>query len=173
MPFANYQVREMLANLKRICPGGNPNGIVSSSPGLRGTSYPGWGAPAFATPTGLRRVRSAKPQPRWGCRFCGRFPRVARSSQPWALSRNPFGIRSLNPRKALILAWHLAKRTPADCHSAIQPTASRHYRVVPPVGNRLDRRLAVGDTSSEWAPSDCQLAIRQTASLRHRSRLQI
>ena len=30
---------------------------------------------------------------RWGCRRLLRVPRVARSSQLWALSRNPFGIR--------------------------------------------------------------------------------
>ena len=54
----------------RVC---NPNGIVSSSPGLRGTSYPG--------------------RPRWGCTSWVMFPKVACSSQPWALGRNPFGIR--------------------------------------------------------------------------------
>src|SRR5258707_7170786 len=32
------------------------------------------------------------PQPLWGCEPSVTFPRVARSSQPWALLRNPFGI---------------------------------------------------------------------------------
>src|SRR6266568_9229041 len=32
------------------------------------------------------------PQPLWGCESSVTFPSVARSSQPWALLRNPFGI---------------------------------------------------------------------------------
>ena len=150
----------------------NPNGVASSSPGLRGTSYPGWHSRESSTPTGLRHrsqpergrparkspaMRSAAsnraaprtpaaaewrspttsrcarfkrpadffspflclhsfansafsgkrpraistrllhagwvmPQPRWGCGLAERFPRVARSSQPWAGGRNPVGI---------------------------------------------------------------------------------
>src|SRR5437016_10869085 len=31
-------------------------------------------------------------QPRWGCYFARLLPRVDRSSQPWALLRNPVGI---------------------------------------------------------------------------------
>ena len=66
---------------------GNPKGIVSFSPGLlarwdklvdrfgiakpeyptgRATSYPGWSPTQFSTPTGLRRISAAEPQPRWG-----------------------------------------------------------------------------------------------------------
>src|SRR5947209_1108017 len=37
-------------------------------------------------------------------RDCVMKPRVARSSQPWALGRNPFGILGTNFRKALWLA---------------------------------------------------------------------
>ena len=73
---------------------GNPKGIPSQSPGLRGTSYPGScvgqradqpqrgcgpGAGGAATPLGLLSLRTA-------------LPRVARSSQPWAVGRNPVGI---------------------------------------------------------------------------------
>ena len=80
----------------------NPKGIASSSPGLLGTSYPGW---AF----------QKNNQPQRGCvskvelnlSDFGRnrvavvlnnqcSPRVARSSQPWALSRNPVGILRQN-----------------------------------------------------------------------------
>ncbi len=73
----------------------NPNGIMSSSPGLRGTRYPGcwWGGnrqPQRGCGLGRRRERA---QPRWGWPSPPRFPRVARASQPWALSRNPFEIR--------------------------------------------------------------------------------
>ena len=83
--------------IQRIC---NPNGIVSPSPGLRGTSYPGSRARRCSTPTGLHLVSSDAPQPRWGCGSVAGIPRVARSSQPWALRRNPFGIQLWNLRKA-------------------------------------------------------------------------
>src|SRR5206468_9097315 len=53
------------------------------SPGLRGTSYPDGVVPSGhdvgATPLGLKAAFS-------------QFPRVARSSQPWAGGHNPFGI---------------------------------------------------------------------------------
>src|SRR6266567_1646630 len=39
------------------------------------------------------------PQPLWGCEPSVTFPRVARSSQPWALSRNPFGIEDTEQGK--------------------------------------------------------------------------
>ena len=48
-------------------PTSNPKGIVSSSPGLRGTSYPGTMPAGVSTPTGLRPVAVTAPQPRWGC----------------------------------------------------------------------------------------------------------
>ena len=38
----------------------NPNGIASRSPGLRGTSYPGWTVIAGTTPTGLRQTGHAR-----------------------------------------------------------------------------------------------------------------
>src|SRR2546427_145087 len=74
----------------------NPEGIVSSSPGLRGTSYPGKSSRDMPTLKGLRRRfavqnNETRPatlsglSPRDDCQ-----PRVARSSQPWALCRNPF-----------------------------------------------------------------------------------
>src|SRR5678815_3242374 len=44
----------------------------------------------------IRGVRSPKPKPRWGFVFQIRCPRVARSSQPWALGHNPFGIGRLS-----------------------------------------------------------------------------
>src|SRR5438552_14104871 len=47
----------------------NPNGVVTSG------------------------ANSPKPKPRWGFALLIRCPRVARASQPWALLRNPVGIR--------------------------------------------------------------------------------
>src|SRR5258706_15790282 len=48
-----------------------------------------------ATPTGLCLLAAAKTDatPLGLVTFLRRFPRLARSSQPWALRRNPFGIR--------------------------------------------------------------------------------
>ena len=81
----------------------NPKEIVSSSPGLRGTSCPGLPPVARSTPTGLCRLPTGAPQPSWGCLTSPMFPRAARSSQPWALSRNPFGIHVGNFWKELRL----------------------------------------------------------------------
>src|SRR5205809_5832727 len=39
---------------------------------------------------------SREPKPHWGFVFLIRCPRVARSSQPWALRRNPVGIGGLS-----------------------------------------------------------------------------
>ena len=103
----------------------NPKGIVSGSPGLRGTSYPGFQDEGNSTPTGLCHVPGTKPQPRWGCSPLASIPKVARSlpreihwsshgisnataftsrgEQPWAWSRNPVGIQLWNSRMALTL----------------------------------------------------------------------
>src|SRR5215813_2532472 len=78
----------------------NPKGILPQSPGLRGTSYPGYVCPNRSTLKGLwpgnaqQRSRTAPATTPSGLRtsVCTRAPRVARSSQPWALWRNPFGI---------------------------------------------------------------------------------
>src|SRR6266446_5049115 len=43
--------------------------------------------------------KKAMPQPLWGCEPSVTFPRVARSSQPWALLRNPFGIEDTEQGK--------------------------------------------------------------------------
>src|SRR5216683_227093 len=50
-----------------------------------------------STPKGLRLdgVKTAMTQPLQGWPQAARFPRVARSSQPWAGGRNPFGVERL------------------------------------------------------------------------------
>src|SRR5207249_11106692 len=45
------------------------------------------------------------PQPLWGCESSVTFPRVARSSQPWALLRNPFGIEDTGKEQRLAGAF--------------------------------------------------------------------
>ena len=101
MPFGNsppnHQPLEYLGPQRFF----NPKGIASSSPGLRGTSYPGSRTGGFSTPTGLRPASASGSQPRWGCGSGARFPRVARASQPWASSRNPVGIQRAHSRKTL------------------------------------------------------------------------
>jgi hypothetical protein len=81
------------------CTAFNPKGIVTSSPGLRGTSYPGRRGPATANPDGV--VAGTRPGGRnpigVGVAWRG-FPRVARASQPGALRRNPFGIHRAKSR---------------------------------------------------------------------------
>ena len=92
MPFGNSAPsRKRTARLKkrRFF---NPKGIVPSSPGLRGTSYPGSRPDGFSTPTGLRHVPTSGSHPRWGCWPSARFPRVARASQPWAGGHNPLYV---------------------------------------------------------------------------------
>ena len=85
---------------------GNPKGIVSISPGLRGTSYPGSDWEMFSTPTGLHHISTNALQPRWGCEDVGCFPRGAPSSQPWAVCRNPLGIQLQDFQKAFHPAAH-------------------------------------------------------------------
>ena len=98
--------RPAVSTACRISERDNPKWIESFSPGLRGTSYPGFAVARFPTPTGLSHVVAAGPQPRWGWFPSARIPRVARSSQPWALSRNPFGILSGLVQKRL--GWSVA-----------------------------------------------------------------
>src|SRR5712691_10844738 len=86
----------------------NPKGIPPQSPGLRGTSYPGFDR---RRPFNPERV-AARWFPHVGSESAHAttlsglvsprqlFPRVARSSQPSAGGRNPFGIANA----ALILA---------------------------------------------------------------------
>jgi hypothetical protein len=81
-----------------ICPSDNPKGIAFSSPGLRGTSYPGSSSNNLSQPqrdcgqSCAIPCASRSPQPRWSCSITRRFPGVARSSQPLADCSNPFGI---------------------------------------------------------------------------------
>src|SRR5437867_1932528 len=71
----------------------NPNGTASQSPGLRGTSYPGFIVGEVSNPNGVVS---------FGSRRCAttlfglntqsdHVPRVVASLQPWALLRSPFG----------------------------------------------------------------------------------
>ncbi len=114
----------------------NPKGIASSSPGLRGTSYPGSLPTELPTPTGLCRVSHARSQPRWGCFPLPTFPKVARSSQPWALSRNPFGILLWRlpkaPIRLLALAWLCASQT-VGAQTVADPSISPPSGTVVPV----------------------------------------
>jgi hypothetical protein len=86
---------------------GNPKGIASFSPGLRGTSYPGFEHPKdlqpcrgcltastdpFSSPSRRidDRAGEGRSNPfRVGPSFYG-TPRVARASQPWAERFHPF-----------------------------------------------------------------------------------
>src|SRR5258708_25978303 len=80
------------------------SGIVSSSPGLRGTSYPGLGSASYSTPKGLPRTSATK-RPHQGCCPSRAFPEEARSSQPWTFCQNPFGLGHCHFGRA---SWFLA-----------------------------------------------------------------
>src|SRR6266699_4341379 len=88
-PYHYPQVRDAIE--------GNPRGVVSSSPGLRACELP-WDIVQTASQPqrGCGRARHPRTQPRWGWSVLTRSTQgswVARSSQPWALGRNPFGIK--------------------------------------------------------------------------------
>ena len=70
----------------------NPNGIQASSPGLARRAYPGETVEKPPTPTGLCLDCGLGRNPVGVGLVPNRLPRVARSSQPWALRQNPFGI---------------------------------------------------------------------------------
>src|SRR5688572_12439904 len=68
----------------------NPNGVAATRQGFLLKMN---GACFRTNNRSNRSNHSVEPQPRWGCGRDGGFPRVARASQPWALGRNPVGIR--------------------------------------------------------------------------------
>ena len=57
------------------------------------------------------------PQPLQGCIHCSPFPRVARSSQPWTLGRNPVGILSFFEPRQIGVRSRFSRCTP---HSALR-----------------------------------------------------
>ncbi len=72
----------------------NPNGVTSRWPGLRRTGLP-WVRTASRRAAQCGEVESLRLKGRNPIGVVGHSaipPRVARSSQPWALGRNPFGI---------------------------------------------------------------------------------
>ena len=90
----------------RECESSNPNGIPSQSPGLARRAYPGNAAPSKSQPQrGCGSKGLTRPATPLGLKpFLPRFPRVARGSQPWALLRNPFGIRRRTPTELVGIA---------------------------------------------------------------------
>jgi hypothetical protein len=113
----------------------HPERMRSLSPGLRGTSYPGFAAGRCLNPA---RVASSDPlagidltrtgrcrrliQPLQGWRFISvPSPRVARGSQPWAERSNPFGIGVESPLTGVAM---LSVRSPRVARGS-QPWAER------------------------------------------------
>lgn len=161
----------------RVC---NPKGIVSFSPELstlrsrlevgftlgaaateeeRGTSYPGSTVGWNSTPTGLCHVSAVWPEPLWGWLSLAAFPKVARSesdwpaSQPWAVRRNPFGIRLC--AAAAVLVFLLATFARAqDSQFYFDPNGNLFVQTgattAPPqiVGQPQNRMVAPGDSAS-------------------------
>ena len=76
-------------------PSAIPTGLRPPAQGCEERATLGTGRQASKPQRGCDRFRCSHrmmPQPFQGCIRCPVFPRVARSSQPWALCRNPFGI---------------------------------------------------------------------------------
>ena len=119
----------------------HPEGMRSLSPGLRGTSYPGYALSCDANPVGV-----ASPHPPVRSRRHGRGlttlietadatlsglvirailgPRVARASQPRANRCNPFGIaRNIRTQRARCAS---ARPEGIQFQPAVRPGASRH-----------------------------------------------
>jgi hypothetical protein len=110
----------------------NPNGVVSHSPGLRASRYPGKWSHRMINPNGVvssclnptsllclsfvlfrsifcHNARHSSGHNPVGVEMRNRsFPRVARCAQPWAMGRNPVGIRE---RKNLTLQRRFRQRS--------------------------------------------------------------
>ena len=77
--------------------------------------------------------------------ICGRCPRVARASQPWALGRNPVGIRhgSEQPQRGQAGAGRPGGRGPAASASSpfhsFRITRSSDCRVLPMLKTKSKR----------------------------------
>lgn len=80
------------SGLQNVC----PKGAASFSPGLLGTSYPGFATQFEINPERVGSIRySNSIEPRQGSKNIVRSsPRVARFAQPWADLLNPVGIRN-------------------------------------------------------------------------------
>ena len=80
-----------------------PKGLRPLAQGCEARATLGGVPESGPTPTGLRRAPHDDATPLGLIPIpCG-FPKVARASQPWALSRNPIGIRFLDARKLWVI----------------------------------------------------------------------
>jgi hypothetical protein len=75
-----------------------PQTVVSFSPGLRGTSYPRVCGRMVFNPDGVASRFPRRAATPLGLLPSPMRPKVARSSQPWASCRNPFGIHPCSPK---------------------------------------------------------------------------
>ena len=96
-----------------------PAGLCLSAQGWpRQRTTLGQPARRISNPNGVVAVgRADLQQPLQGCIGLVRPPRVARSAQPWALGRNPFGIRRRVARIAALFAVASFLVTPAHAES--------------------------------------------------------
>ena len=124
----------------------NPNGIPSSSLGLRGTSYPGSTVTRVSNPDGVvsSRVASRKAATPLGLmKILIRVPRVARASQPWAGSHSPVGAKQRDLLFHDTVAPHLAVYAPEASAAQQRDFLTRLHQTLNapshPIRNRLLR----------------------------------
>jgi hypothetical protein len=128
----------------------NPNGIPYDSPGLRAPRYPGKGSRRMINPNGVvsscfnpisisyfsfdpfcrmflqQPTSFVRTQPRWGWGFKPVIPQG--STQPWAMGRNPVGIREREGIRAPIRAPNFMGNeqpsTTGSCCDVVNKTGS-------------------------------------------------
>ena len=103
-----------------------PKGLRPLAQGCEARATLGGVPESGPTPTGLRRAPHDDATPLGLIPIpCG-FPKVARASQPWALSRNPVGIRFLDARKLWVIEREDC-RSPRRCR--VPPAPRLHQQL--------------------------------------------
>lgn len=134
-----------------------PNGLLSQSPGLQGTSYPGspsrgiFNRNAVAAPGMIWRTKTNAPNRVAVGRSFPVNPRKALARQPWAVGRNP--VRIVRPVVIVDLyspsqGRHRRLGRRKGERGCPQP---QRFRIRRDVGNSRSCRLAIGRAAAETA----------------------
>ena len=149
-----------------VAPSGNPNGIPTESPGLRGTRYPG--SPSNKHPQPQRGcgpshhtvARDVRHNPVGVDSNLSRSPKVGAAPTLGWCGRNPFGI--------------VRARTRFDfsCRRIVRQTSPTATRLRPTTFCRIcNQRLSWGQ--GRWNVRSCRLASRSTSTRRRHASLPV